>query len=81
MIIHGFFTGYGHVIVVTGYDANGYYVNDPAGMWSQVFKGGYGGSSSTAGKNAYYSRSAFEAAVGTYDGSTSAPLWMHYLQR
>ena len=56
VITHGFFTSYGHVLVVLGYDANGYYVNDPAGAWSQVFKGGYPGSSSTAGKKIYYEK-------------------------
>lgn len=79
VIIHGYFTSYGHVIVVTGYDGSGYYVNDPAGAWSQRFKGGYGGSSSTSGRGAYYPRAAFEAAVGTYDGYSAAPLWMHSL--
>ena len=80
VIAHGFFTSYGHVLVVLGYDANGYYVNDPAGAWSEVFKGGYPGSSSTAGKKIYYSKDAFERAVATYDGYSFTTLWYHTLR-
>ena len=80
VITHGFFTNYGHVLVVLGYDANGYYVNDPAGAWSQVFKGGYPGSSSTAGKKIYYEKDAFERAVATYDGYSFTTLWYHTLR-
>ena len=81
-IIHGYFTGYGHVVVVTGYDAGGYYVNDPAGTWSQVFQGGYPNAwnESTQGKGIYYSRDAFERAVATYDGRTFTNLDVHLLQ-
>lgn len=81
VIIHGFFTGYGHVLVVTGYDANGYYVNDPAGSWSEVFKGGYNGPrDSSVGHNIYYRRAPFEAAVATSDGYTPYALWYHALR-
>ena len=81
-IVHGFFTHYGHVVVVTGYDENGYYVNDPAGTWSKRFKGGYpyAYTESTQGKNIYYPKAAFEAAVASYDGYTLGTLYMHILE-
>ena len=80
-IVHGYFTSYGHVMVVLGYDANGYYVNDPAGRWSQYFQGGYPYAwNSTIGQGMYYSRAAFEAAIATWDGYTPAPLWYHQLR-
>ena len=79
VIIHGMFTAAGHVVVVTGYTQDGYYVNDPAGAWSERFMGGYPGSSSTAGRGIFYSKRAFEVAVGTLNGSTFEPLWMHNL--
>jgi len=79
VIIHGMFTAAGHVVVVTGYTSDGYYVNDPAGAWSERFMGGYPGSSSTAGRGIFYSKRAFEVAVGTLNGSTFEPLWMHTL--
>ncbi|MEE2644007.1 MAG: C39 family peptidase, partial [Myxococcota bacterium] len=78
VIIHGYFTSYGHVLVVLGYDENGYYVNDPAGRWSGVFMGGY--SAGGSGAEVYYNKAAFEAAVGTSNGYHSLPLWYHALR-
>ncbi len=41
VIVHGYFTVYGHVPVVNGIDSDGnYIVNDPAGRWSREVKGG-----------------------------------------
>ncbi|MFH1465380.1 MAG: C39 family peptidase [Pseudomonadota bacterium] len=73
VIVHGYFTGYGHVLVATGRDANSYTVNDPAGVWSQRWKGGYSGSYN--GRGVHYGADAFLDAVATWDGSTPAPLW------
>ena len=82
VVVHGFFTGFGHVLVVTGYDENGYYANDPAGTWSQIFKGGYNNAwnESTQGKNIYYRRDAFERAIATYDGYSFTSLYLHILR-
>ena len=77
VIIHGYFTSYGHVVVALGYDANGYFVHDPAGRWSERFRGGYDDDGS--GQNVYYSESAFETAVATSNGYDYAPLWFHAL--
>ena len=68
--------------MVTGYDAGGYYVNDPAGRWNQTFQGGYPNAwnEPSVGHNIYYSKRAFEAAVGTRDGSTPLALWLHTLR-
>lgn len=33
-VVHSYLTGFGHVICVIGYDANGFIVNDPWGEWS-----------------------------------------------
>ena len=81
-VVHGFFTGFGHVLVVTGYDEGGYYVNDPAGTWSQIFKGGYRNAwnESTEGKNIYYRKDAFERAIATYDGYTFTSLYLHIIR-
>ena len=81
VIIHGYFTGAGHVVVVLGYDEGGYYVNDPAGTWSQSFKGGYpNGWEPSAGRAVYYGKASFERAVSTLDGYTYEPLWYHALR-
>ena len=78
VIVHGYFTSYGHVLVILGYDAEGYYVHDPAGLWSESFKGGYPGSQ--LGKQVYYKKSSFEQAIATSNGYNTLPLWYHTLR-
>lgn len=80
LIVHGYFTGYGHVLVVTGFDGVDYIANDPAGAWRGTFKGGYGWSSSTEGHSIKYGKRSFESAIGTSDGYSSLPLWYHVLE-
>lgn len=43
-IIHGYFTSFGHIIVVKGYDERGFIVNDPFGEWTSrgYQKGNFG---------------------------------------
>ena len=79
LIVHGYFTGYGHVLVVTGFDGTHYTSNDPAGVWRQTFKGWYGWSGPTDGYSIRYEKEAFEAAIGTSDGHSILPLWYHTL--
>ena len=81
LIVHGYFTGYGHVLVVTGFDGVDYTANDPAGVWRGTFKGGYGWSSSVEGHSIEYNKQSFESAIGTSDGYSSLPLWYHVLNR
>ena len=33
VVIHGYFTSFGHIMPVVGYDETGLYVNDPYGEW------------------------------------------------
>ena len=81
VIVHGYFTAFGHVLVVTGYDAGGYYVNDPAGKWSERFKGGYPyGGGSWSGADLYYERNAFEVAVTSSNGYDYLPPWYHAIR-
>ena len=64
--------------MVTGYSGSTYTTHDPAGKWSQTWKGGYpytGGSQS--GKQVSYSAAAFELAVSSTNGSNYVPLWYH----
>jgi hypothetical protein len=78
VIVHGYFTGFGHVVVATGYANGTYYVNDPAGKWNQTFKGGYPyGIGGQVGKGIAYGAAAFEQAVATLNGSGFEPLWYH----
>jgi uncharacterized protein YvpB len=84
VITHGYFTRGGHVVVVTGYDTNGYYVNDPAGTWVQSFmaSNAYPNryNEPYAGRNIYYSKVAFETAIASLDGYTLGSIWLHVLK-
>jgi len=80
VIVHGYFTGYGHVVVTVGYDGSEYLVNDPAGSWSETFMGGYaGGCGGGIGEYIRYGEAAFEAAIATSDGYSFLPVWYHEL--
>jgi|GEM_PF-5815675 len=74
VIVHGYFTQYGHVVVTAGYDATGYFVNDPAGQWSEIYQGGYTKycDYGYSGKGVHYGMSSFEQAIGP-DGT----IWYH----
>ncbi len=76
-IVHGYFTQYGHVIVVKRFDGQYYYVNDPAGQWKECFKCGYSGSYNGITR---YTRQAFESAVFTSDGYSYLPGWIHIIR-
>lgn len=32
-VIHGYFTSFGHIVVVVGYDSEGFFIHDPYGEW------------------------------------------------
>lgn len=72
VIINGYFTKGGHVMVVTGYDKakDEFIVNDPAGRWAGHYGGGYP-NPGVNGKQAHYKASAFKQAVSP-DGN----IWM-----
>jgi hypothetical protein len=75
VVVHGYFTSFGHVMVLTAYDAatNEYVAFDPAGRWSQQFKnGGYSQANSTEGRGVRYRASAVDNAIG-FDGR----VWLH----
>ena len=76
-IVHGYFTGYGHVLVVRSFDGQRYYVNDPAGEWDGCFKCGYNGSYNGITS---YDKNSFEAAVFTSDGNSYLPGWIHLIR-
>lgn len=77
VIVHGYFTNFGHVMVVLGYDGTYYYCNDPAGRWSQQYKyGGYSQTNATEGIAVRYDKAAFEAAV-----SPDGYVWLHEFYR
>lgn len=70
VLVHSWFTSGGDVVVMVGYSETGYFVNDPGGVWTAIYKGGYSlyCDEAVVGKSEFYSAAAFEAAIGP-DGS------------
>ncbi len=72
-IIHGYFTSFGHIIVVRGYDQNGFFVNDPYGEWTS-----YGYRNDRSGQNLYYSNALIQAKCSP-EGENY--IWIHRLSK
>ncbi|HAT12513.1 MAG TPA: hypothetical protein DCS91_01905 [Microcoleaceae bacterium UBA11344] len=68
-IIHGYFTAAGHIIVLIGFDNEGFFVQDPYGEW---FESGY--DTEATGKALHYS---YELIIRkcAYDDE----FWVHYV--
>jgi len=70
LIVHGYFTQSGHIIVIRGYNDNGdCIVNDPYGEW---FSSGY--RTDLSGENLVYSDELMKRCCGP-DGD----LWLHFV--
>jgi uncharacterized protein YvpB len=73
IVVHGYFTSFGHILVVLGFDGTHYICNDPAGKWSQKYKnGGYNTTNNSEGVAIKYAKTAFEEAL-----SPDGLVWMH----
>ncbi|MEG4583058.1 C39 family peptidase [Microcoleus sp. MON1_C5] len=68
-IIHGYFTQPGHILVLVGCNATGFFVHDPYG---EYFRSGY--RTDLSGKNLHYSFDLIRRLCA-YDGQ----FWVHYL--
>ncbi|WP_245785687.1 C39 family peptidase [Alkalimonas amylolytica] len=73
VIVHGWFTQPGHIVVVTGFEDGHYIVHDPYGQWNLEKWGRY--DSTVSGKNIRYPQAAFEHAIN--DNGTGDDLWLH----
>ena len=62
VVVHTFLTGAGHVIVITGYDGSGWWVNDPAGDWYQCYGCGI------SGEQVHYPFGSSSDEALSYDG-------------
>lgn len=70
-VIHGYFTTFGHIMPVVGYDGIGFYVNDPYGEW---FSSGY--DKSASGAYLHYSYDLIRR-VCMADGD----FWVHFISK
>jgi uncharacterized protein YvpB len=70
IILHGYFTRFGHIVVLKGYDSKGFIVHDPYGEW---FRSGY--RTDLSGRDLNYSYSLIRE-VGC-DPGVEASIWAH----
>lgn len=72
-IIHGYFTSFGHIVTVIGYDKDGFIVNDPFGEWTAdgYIQGPYG-------DGLHYSNNLIQ---GTCSPEGPDYMWLHRLSK
>jgi len=72
-ILHGYFTSFGHIIVICGYDRTGFFVNDPYGEWTA-----YGYRKDLTGENLHYSNNLIQSKSSP-EGANF--MWLHRLAK
>jgi uncharacterized protein YvpB len=78
IVIHGYFTSFGHIITLIGYDQNGFIANDPYGEW---FDSGYDcndpDGNNQKGKGLNYS---YDMITRTCIGEDKS-FWAHFISK
>jgi uncharacterized protein YvpB len=76
-VTHGYFTSFGHIVALVGYDDKGFLVHDPYGEW---YASGYDrnaqGSSDTKGKFLNYSYRMIKSTC-----CTDNQFWVHFISK
>jgi len=72
VIVHGYFTSFGHIVVIRGYDDTGFLVNDPYGEW---FSTGY--DNSRSGERLHYSHDLIARTCSPESRGNPAHIWLH----
>ncbi|BAY59363.1 hypothetical protein NIES2135_62400 (plasmid) [Leptolyngbya boryana NIES-2135] len=72
-IVHGYFTSFGHIIVIRGYDETGFWVNDPYGEWTES---GY--RNDLSGENLHYSNELIQSKCSP-EGEDF--IWLHRISK
>lgn len=76
VIVHGYFTGSGHIIVIRGYDDKGFLVNDPYGEW---FSSGY--DNKRSGERLHYSYNLIARTCSVESVDHPRNIWYHTVFR
>ena len=76
VIVHGYFTRSGHIVVIRGYDDKSFLVNDPYGEW---FSSGY--DNSRSGERLHYSYDLIAKACSPESRANPVNIWYHTVFR
>jgi len=71
-VLHGYFTRFGHIIAVKGYDERGLIVNDPWGEWNA-----WGYDHSVTGEDLHYSFNLIARLCSPESIGNPSHLWLH----
>lgn len=80
-VIHGYFTRFGHIVAVHGFDDKGLFVNDPWGEW---FDWGYFRNDEDypeRGKNVHYSWGLISRLCSPESLANPQHIWLHRFSR
>lgn len=75
-VIHGYFTRFGHIVAVKGYDERGLIVNDPWGEWNA-----WGYDHSVTGENLHYSYNLISRLCSPESIASPSHIWLHRISR
>lgn len=77
VVTHGYFTSFGHIVALVGYDATGFIVHDPYGEW---YASGYDrnepSGNNTKGKFKHYSYQMIEDTC-----ASDNQFWVHFISK
>lgn len=76
VIVHGYFTRFGHIVLLRGYDNTGFYVNDPNG---EYFSWGY--DTLVSGENLHYSKELIARTCSPESVNSPADILIHIVER
>jgi uncharacterized protein YvpB len=72
-IVHGYFTDFGHIILLRGYDETGFWVHDPYGEWTE-----WGYRTDLSGENLHYSNELIQSKCSP-EGEDF--IWLHRIAK
>jgi uncharacterized protein YvpB len=75
-VVHGYFTRFGHIIVVKGYTSNSFIVNDPYGEW---YSWGY--DKNVSGEGLEYSKSMIASLCSPESVGNPQDIYLHVISK
>lgn len=75
-VVHGYFTKFGHIVTIIGYDDHGFVVNDPYGEW---FATGY--NCNVSGERLHYSNELIAEVCSPESADDPQHIWLHRISR